>query len=165
VGVRHISARSPYGVLETRFAGLSSENRWSDPGDPTFYLADSLGTALAEFARHVREHRALALERAAVERDVYRLELSVGAVLDLRDPAVYRELGLLSAPHGFLGRAYARATANFVRRTSSAEALLVPAMAFLDDPDRWVLVLFLEKVPPLESFVRAEQAGTFVVAP
>jgi hypothetical protein len=33
-----------------------------------------------------------------------------------------------------------------LRRTTSAEGLLVPSVAFLDDASRWNLVLFLEKL-------------------
>lgn len=46
-----------------------------------------------------------------------------------------------------------------------AQALLVPSMAFLDAPERWVLVLFLDKLPAdHRHFVTAlEAAGTFRV--
>lgn len=60
----------------------------------------------------------------------------------------------------------ARATANFVRRTSTAEGLIVPSMAFLDDPVRWNLVLFLERLPnDLTTFITVAFDGTFRTAP
>jgi hypothetical protein len=66
----------------------------------------------------------------------------------------------------FLNPEVARATATFIRHTTSVEALLVPSVAFLDDPTRWNLVLFLEKVPQdLNAFVSVTPAGTFRVAP
>ena len=51
------------------------------------------------------------------------------------------------------------------KRVASAEALLVPPSAFLDDPAQWNLVLFLEKLPPdLSTFISETPAGTFRVA-
>jgi hypothetical protein len=41
--------------------------------------------------------------------------------------------------------------------------MLVPSVAFLDDPERWVAMLFLEKLPPdPRQFITAVEAlGTF----
>jgi len=44
-------------------------------------------------------------------------------------------------------------TARFLRLTTSAEGLLVPSVAFLDDPSRWNLVLFLDKLADVTSYV------------
>ncbi len=164
-GLRHIPAGSRYGVLDTRFAGVARDNRWNEPGDPTFYVASDLGVAVAEFGRHMVEERGAGGARRVQERAVYRLEVQVDSLLDLRDPAVRRALGLRGGARRFLDVAVARATANFVRRTTPAEALLVPSMAFLDDPTRWNLVLFLEKLPAdLARFITATY-GTFWVTP
>jgi hypothetical protein len=47
-------------------------------------------------------------------------------------------------------------------RTTSAEALLVSSVAFLDEPVRWNLVLCLEKLPPdLSTFIKATPARAF----
>jgi hypothetical protein len=56
-------------------------------------------------------------------------------------------IGLHGGARRFLDRAVARATAHFLRRTTSAGGLLVPSVAFLDDPARWNLVVFLENLP------------------
>jgi RES domain-containing protein len=162
VGVRHIPADSPYGVLDTRFAGRVGDNRWNRAGDPTFYIASDRGVALGEFARHFRERQDPALAPLAVERALYQLSVEVQASLDLREPAVRAVLGLHGGARRFLNADVARATATFIRRTTSAEALLVPSVAFLDDPARWNLVLFLEKLPAdLSMFIKATLAGTF----
>ena len=162
VGVRHIPADSPYGVLDTRFTGRVGDNRWNRAGDPTFYIASDRGVALAEFARHFKERQDQALAPVAVERALYQLSVEVQALLDLREPAVPATLGLHGGGRRFLDAEVARATATFIRRTSSAEALLVPSVAFLDEPTRWNLVLFLEKLPPdLSTFIKATPAGTF----
>jgi RES domain-containing protein len=165
-GIRHIPAGSRFDVLDTRFAGLARDNRWNEPGSPTFYVASDLGVAVAEFGRHMAEERDGAGARLVQERAVYRLEVRVRALLDLRDPQVRGALGLQGGARRFLDVAVARATANYVRRTTAADALLVPSVAFLDDPARWNLVLFLEKFPPdLSTFITATYDGTFSVAP
>ena len=162
VGVRHIPADSPYGVLDTRFAGRVGDNRWNRAGDPTLYIVSDRGVALAEFARHFKERQDQALAPVAVERALYQLSVEVQALLDLREPAVPATLGLHGGGRRFLDAEVARATATFIRRTSSAEALLVPSVGFLDDATRWNLVLFLEKLPPdLSTFIKATPVGTF----
>jgi RES domain-containing protein len=162
VGVRHIPADSPYGVLDTRFAGRVGDNRWNRAGDATLYIASDRGVALAEFARHFRERQDPALAPVAVERALYQLSVEVQALLDLREPPVRAALGLYGGARRFLDAEVARATATFIRHTTSAGALLVPSVAFLDEPARWNLVLFLEKLPPdLRTFITATPAGTF----
>lgn len=161
VGFRHVPAGSSFGVLDTSFAARATTNRWNDPGDPTFYIAGDRAIALAEFARHLRENFSLSLAPALTERALYRLTVQVRSVLDLRTSEVRHALGLHGDLHQFLDVAYARATANFVRRTTTAEGLLVPSMAFLDDPVRWNLVLFLERLPnDLTTFITATYDGT-----
>jgi hypothetical protein len=165
VAYRHIPTASRSGVLDTRFAALARDNRWNEPGDATFSAASDHGVAMAEFGRHMAEDRDAAGRLLVQERAVYRLEITLSAVLDLRQPMVRRALGLAGGPERFLDRAVARATAAFVRRTTAAEAVLVPSVAFLDDPDRWNVVLFLEKLPAdLTSFITATPDGTFRVA-
>ncbi len=166
IGVRHIPANSRFGVLDLRFAGRSADNRWNYRGEPTLYLASDRAVALAEFARHFEEDRSPGAAQGAVERAVFRLALSLEAVLDLRTPEVQHSLSLRDAPGCFLDREIARATAAFLRRTTSAQALFVPSMAFLDDPERWVLVVFLDKLPtdPAQFVSSVEPAGGFRVA-
>jgi RES domain-containing protein len=167
---RHIPAGSRFGVLDTRFAGLAKDNRWNDPGDPTLYAASDVGVAVAEFGRHMAEERDRAGApgggRRVQERAVYRLDVRLAALLDLRTPRVRSALGLRGGARRFLDVAVARATANYVRRTTSAQALLVPSVAFLDDPARWNLVLFLEKLSAdLSQIVTATYDGIFRVGP
>lgn len=132
---------------------------------PTLYLASDQAVALAEFARHLREERSREIVAGLLERQVFRLDLEIQFLLDLRDPAVTREVSLRDALACFLDRQTARAVALFLRRTTPAHALLVPSVAFLDDPERWILVLFLEKLPSdLDRFIRGFRSeGTFRV--
>jgi len=144
---RHIPAASPYHVLDTRFAVRATNNRWHEVGDPTLYLAGDVGVALAEFARHFQERRTSELLLVRQRRALYRLELRLDAVLDLRDTTVQQALGLHGGAQRFLDIQVARATATFIRRTTAAQGLLVPSMAFLDNAARWNLALCLEKLP------------------
>jgi hypothetical protein len=71
---------------------------------------------------------------------------------------------LKDAPNCFLDQKIARATAQFIRQTTIVEAIFVPSMAFLDQMDKWVLVLFLEKLSmdkPLEFLPKVEDYGYF----
>ena len=83
-----------------------------------------------------------------IERHAFSVALSIDCVLDLRSEEVWSALSLENAPYCFADINVARATAHFVRRTTAAQALLVPSMGFLDDLERWCLVAFLEKLPP-----------------
>src|SRR5207248_1445622 len=107
------------------------------------YAASDLGVAIAEFGRHMIDARGAGGGLRVQERAVYRLDVRVDALLNLRDSRVRGALGLSGGVHRFLDAPVARATTNFVRRTTPAQALLVPSMAFLDDAARWNLVLFL----------------------
>jgi RES domain-containing protein len=145
--IRHIPATSPFDVLDTRFAGLAADNRWNEPGEPTFYLAGDLAVALAEYARHLRLDVGTSGAPPVHDRAVYEVDVRLEALLDLRDPQVRSAMGLHGGVRRFLDRGTAQATAHFIRRTTAAQGLLVPSIAFLDDPTRWNLVVFLEKLP------------------
>jgi hypothetical protein len=134
-------------VLDTRFAGRTNENRWNRQGQPTFYVAGDHGVLIAEFARHLKEQRTPAMGKGMIARRIYDFELSLPHTLDVRDPRVIAALSLANAPACFLDREVARATADFLRQTTPAEALLLPSIAFLDQPERWVMAIFLEKLP------------------
>jgi RES domain-containing protein len=163
---RHIPDDSPFGVLDTRFAGRTLGNRWNRGDEPTFYLASDHAVLVAEFARHLRADAGLT-GRATEARRVYDLRLEFERVLDVRDERVCRFLDLRDAPVCFLDREVARATAAFLRRVVNVQAIFVPSVAFLDDPSRWVLVVFLENLSgSLESIVRSvERNGLLQVAP
>lgn len=154
--LRHLPAGSSLDVLDFRYAGRGAANRWHEPGAPTLYLAGDEGVLLAEWGRHFETNRTAQLQQMTVARQVFSLELSIDSVLDMRSGEVCTALSLNNAPYCFADIHVARATANFVRRTTGAQALLVPSMGFLDDLERWCLVAFLEKLPPdPRSFISA----------
>ena len=147
--VRHIPklANRQYDIYDFSYAGRSAENRWNSQGEPTLYLAKEKNVALGEYARHFQVDRSISLARQVQERIVYRFDVKLDRVLNLCRSAVWQELSLSDAPNCFQNRDIARACANFIRYTTSATAIFVPSMAFLDDVERWCLVLFLEKLP------------------
>jgi hypothetical protein len=135
-------------VLDLRFARQGGDHRWSEWGEPTLYVAGDEAVVLGELARHFRTDRGASLARGALDRDLFSFRAKLEAVLDLRDEAVWEELALVDAPHCFLSKPVARATARFLRTSTPAQGLLVPSAAFLDQLHRWLAVLFLEKLPP-----------------
>jgi RES domain-containing protein len=146
--LRHIPTGARIDVLDFRYAGRGQSSRWNLPGQPTLYLAGDEGVLIAEWGRHFTVNRTPELRHQTIERAVFTLELTLDALLDLRDPRVLAALSIENAPHCFTDLAFARATAQFIRSTTPAQALFVPSMCFLDDLTRWCLVLFLDKLPP-----------------
>jgi RES domain-containing protein len=143
---RHINAARGGDVLDFSHAGLYGKNRWNRPGEPTLYLAGDIGVAIAEWGRRFpASFTGTALQ--PVVRDVFQLHIRLGSVLDLRSQESMSAVGHPEAPEIFRDVNIARAVAHRVRTTTSAQAMLVPSIAFLDDLTRWNLVVFLEKVP------------------
>lgn len=149
---RHIADDATYDILDFSYAGRGRNNRWNVYSQPTLYLASDHRVAIAEFARHFGEDVSLPIKRPetvgwrTVSRRIYDLTVRIERMLDLRDPSLCGALALSDAPSCFLDRAITRATAQFLRQTTPAQALLVPSVALLDQPDRYALVLFLEKL-------------------
>lgn len=143
----HIPATTPLEVLDFSHAATASNNRWNARGEPTLYLAGDRGVAFAEFARHIERDRPPSAVAGSLEHRLYRFRLSIDVVLDLCRADSWDALSISGAPHCFLDRFYARAVAQYVRNATSIQAIRVPSMAFLDDLTRWVLVVFLDKLP------------------
>ncbi len=130
------------------WCGKSSENRWNVLGEPTLYLAQEKDIALAEYARHFKVNRSPGLAAKTQKRKVYRFGVELSHTLDLRDRATCKALSLTRAPGCFADKKVARSTAAFLRNTTPVQAIFVPSIAFLDDPWKWCLVVFLEKLGP-----------------
>jgi RES domain-containing protein len=148
--VRHIpdTPDKSYDIYNFSYCGRSNENRWNVAGEPTLYLAKEKDVALAEYARHFKVDRTPGLGTKTYRRKVYRFQVQLDYVLDLGQPEAWSELSLMAAPTCFKDKSVARATAQFIRYTTQAQAILVPSVAFLDDLTQWCLVLFLEKLVP-----------------
>jgi RES domain-containing protein len=151
---RHLP-QGPLDPLDFSRAGLARDNRWNTQGEPTLYLARHKHVALAEMARHITEDRSPVLARQVKRRQVYRFDLAFHATLDLTQSDVLAALSIQGAPQCFIDKSVARAAAQFVRKLTPAEAIFVPSLAFLDRPENWVLVVFLEKLSANPGFVSA----------
>lgn len=161
---RHLPAGSPYGPLDTRFAGGSRENRWNRAGEPTLLFASDRTLLIQEFNRHIARDRDVSLAPLYRARQLFQIELQLGRVFDLTDPTTLNALGIEGAPACFSDRDTARATAGFLRHTRHADGLLVPSLLAPGDSTRWNLVVFLDQlrdpldiivhsVTPLETFL------------
>ena len=113
-------------------------DRWGATGTRTVYLAGDAAVALSEYARH-RDAKA-----PADSRCLYSMRLQGVMVLNLRDSAVTRLLGLAPGAGQFLDRHVARRASQLVRDTGVSQGLIVPSMAFLDQSGRFNVVLFVE---------------------
>ncbi|WP_404783281.1 RES family NAD+ phosphorylase [Altericista sp. CCNU0014] len=134
-------------IYDFSYCGRSTENRWNVAGEATLYLAKEKDVALAEYARHFQVNRTPGLAAKVYRRKVYRFEVKLDEVLDLRRASVWSALSLQNAPACFKDKNVARATATFIRNTMAVQAIFVPSAAFLDDLEQWCLLLFLEKLP------------------
>jgi RES domain-containing protein len=112
-------------------------DRWGSPGTRTVYLAGDPAVALAEYARH-RE-----IGGPSESRCLCSFRLQAVRVLDLRDGDAARLLGLTST-QGYLHRQEARRVSQAARETGFSQGLIVPSLAFLDRPERFNVVLFVE---------------------
>lgn len=134
----HVPADVPFDP--SRLVSEAPE-RWSDPGEPTIYLAGDPGVALAELGRHRSRLPGQDVER----RVIVRVHVSLDRVVDLTRPETLDALSL-PGPWVFADRGTAGDVAREVRRSGDCEAMLVPSIAFLDRPERRNLVVFAERL-------------------
>lgn len=162
---RHIPAEGAHDVRDLRFAGRRGAGRWHWQGQRTLYLASDAGVAIGEFARHLAVDRGGSVTPA--RRAVYEVRLDVDRALDLREQSVLAMIGRDDAPACWLDERIARATATFFRDTLDVQALIVPSVAYLDDPGRFNIVAFLENLPErVRTFLpRARRRSTVTVEP
>ncbi|PSB30370.1 RES family NAD+ phosphorylase [Chlorogloea sp. CCALA 695] len=163
-GVRHIPD-GDYDIYDFSRAGLATDNRWNIQGDSTLYLASEKDVALGEWSRHLQVERSVGLVKKVKRRKVYRFEVKLTSTIDLCDRNVWQVLSLQDARNCFLNKDTARAIAGFIRHTTQVEAIFVPSVVFLDCPDKWVLVVFLEKLStnPYEFLPSCVEDGYFAV--
>jgi hypothetical protein len=132
-------------VLDFSLCGLSNENRWNLPGEPTLYLAGSKQVALGEYSRHYQENRTHKLTTKIQSRSFWRLKVQLKRTIDLCNPNVYSTFP--GAPGCFKEIKSARTVASVFRNVFKIEAIFVPSMVFLDDLSKWCLILFLDNLP------------------
>jgi RES domain-containing protein len=113
-------------------------DRWNEPDEPTIYLALDPGVALAEYARHASARDA---------RRLLRFEVRLDGVADLRRRAVRATSGHGGPPAELAERSLARRLAAELRARHDCHGLLVPSIAFPDQPSRGNLVVFADRLP------------------
>jgi RES domain-containing protein len=137
----HVPADQPV-RLEKLVTVDGDDDRWNRPGEPTVYLATEPALALAELARHLEPGR----KAEPVRRTLLGLKLDIDGLLDLRRADVRAALDGPEAVEAFRDHEVARSVADRARTGEQAAGLLVPSMAFLDEPGRANLVLFVENL-------------------
>jgi hypothetical protein len=138
VSARETTARVPYrGLAAVALEGdptwdigriiTTEEGRWNRAGQPTLYFATDPGVALAELGRHAPSDGPPAVS------SLWTLRLSLDEVSDLR-----------RAPDDVvLNQEQCRGLADELRRLG-IPGLVVPSVAFLDNRDRFNVVIFAE---------------------
>jgi RES domain-containing protein len=137
------------GRLDADALVTTDGNRWSEPGEPTVYLAGDPGVALAEVGRHWT---------SAIERQtLWRVDLHLSAAMDLRRQEVRAAVGIPPDARWYLDRDRCR---QLARRTRAAgcDGIIVPSVAFLDDVERWNAVIFVDRAAALGSVIRRPEA-------
>jgi RES domain-containing protein len=124
-------------------------NRWSANDEPTVYLAGDPGVAIAELGRHWGERDG--------PTAVWSVRFDLAAAVDLREPAAQRSLGLPDHPGWILDVDGCRAVAAALRERGDCDGIIVPSAALVDDPSRWNVVIFVERLRTgLERAIQVE---------
>jgi RES domain-containing protein len=136
------------GPFEPAALVSTEPNRWNAHGVPTVYLAGDVGLALVEAGRHLA-----GLSGTAMTRAVWRADIRAPGIVDMRGTV-----------HGgsdtaqrlwILDRARCRRIASELRKDEAVLGLVVPSAGSLDDPSRWNLVLFVDRLAVrLEVIIR-----------
>ncbi|MBA2276887.1 MAG: RES domain-containing protein [Chloroflexia bacterium] len=132
--------------LDPLYAALTDRNR---RGEPTLYLGGDPRVMATEWARHVEDEiKDPAIAGEQRYRRTFDVRASLDRVLDVRDPALCRTLSLQNAPWCFAdSKRLCQQTSSRLRQQTDARAIIVPAIGLIDQPDRWVLVVFTDKLP------------------
>ena len=124
--------------LDPAMLVTANGNRWSSEREPTIYVSNDPGVALAEYGRNRRRLASL----TAVWAVGVRLEHAV----DLRDASSRTALGLPDDGSWLLDGERCRRLAGSLRAKGRYDGMLVPSVACLDQPDRWNAVIFVDRL-------------------
>ena len=151
-GLRHRPKTSIRSVLSDEHLGQAGNNRWSELGCRAYYFASDVGLVTAEHARHI------AIDVPAgfavrLERSVFRVPISLDRVLNLTDPAVVAAMGAGPITEWVLDIGRTQVAAAYVRsQVEGLQGLLVPSVAFLDQPGRRNIVVYRDAIDPAHAF-------------
>jgi RES domain-containing protein len=130
-------------------------NRWSRVDEPTVYLAGDPSLALAEFARHGPPD-------GMPEGLIWSVDVRLEAIVDVRDP----ESRLAAEePPRWLDHDWCHALAGRLRGQGGCDGLVVPSAALLDRPERWNLVVFVDRLKRPLADALIVQGTTVAIRP
>lgn len=117
-----------------------------------YYLARDPGIVIAEHARYLAAELPIgATERLA--REVFQVRVSLDRVLDLTDARVIHAMGTEPIERWILDLRQTQAASSYLlTHVPGLQGLVVPSVAFLDDLDRYNLVVFRDAVDPAVAF-------------
>ena len=138
---------TPVGWAPSDAAGLMgrSGDHWTLPGQPTVRLASDPGVAVAEAGRTW----AVKADEMAVKADemaIWSARVTLDAVADLRRRDLWSRVTIPDDPCWILDRERCRGVAGRLRDEGDADGMIVPSAVVLDDPRRFAIVVFVERL-------------------
>jgi RES domain-containing protein len=150
--LRHRPKGSTRSVLDDTYLGQADDNRWSERGVRAYYFALDVGLITAEHARHI-DVDVPGGHTDRIERSVFRVPLTLGRTLRLTDPAVIAAMGADPLDTWILDVAKTQAAGSYLlSQVLDLEGLIVPSVAFLDQPDRFNVVVYRDAIDPAVAF-------------
>ncbi len=150
--LRHRPKGSTRSVIDDTFLGQADRNRWSARGVRAYYFAHDLGVVAAEHARHVAAD-VPAGHRERIEREVFRVQVTLERALDLTDRRVVAAMGAQPIGRWILDIDATQAASTYLRsQLPGLQGLIVPSVAFLDDHDRFNVVVFRDAIDRSAAF-------------
>lgn len=150
--LRHRPAGSSRSVLDDTYLGQVDDNRWSAKGVRAYYFARDRAIIAAEYARHLAADLPVG-RTERLEREVFRVPVSLERTLELTNPDVVAAMGAAPMNDWILDLAQTRAASAYLAsQVPGLQGLVVPSVAFLDDPNRFNVVVFRDAIDPARSF-------------
>ena len=150
--LRHRPKGSTRSVLDDSYLGQVDTNRWSVRGVRAYYFALDRGIIAAEHARHI-EADLPAGKAERIEREVFRVPVSLERTLALTDPRVVAAIGADPINSWILDLAKTQAAASYLlSQVPGLQGIVVPSVAFLDDHARFNVVVYRDAIDPGRAF-------------
>jgi RES domain-containing protein len=150
--LRHRPKGSTRSVLDDSYLGQVDNNRWSVRGVRAYYFALDRGIIAAEHARHI-EADLPAGHAERIEREVFRVPVSLARTLDLTDARVVAAMGADPINTWILDIPKTQAAGSYLlSQAPGLQGILVPSVAFLDDHARFNVVVYRDTIDPGGAF-------------
>jgi RES domain-containing protein len=150
--LRHRPKGSRRSVIDDTYLGIADDNRWSARGIRAYYFASDVGLVAAEHARHIAID-VPASHEDRIERSVFKVHVELERVLALTDAAVIASMGAAPLNSWILDVSSTQAAASYLlAQVGGLQGLIVPSVAFLDQPDRFNLLVYRDAVDVNTAF-------------